>query len=78
MPEAANPEPDERAAENNTAESKDPEATSTDTLSDIEETEKAPESGEGESKEGGRSSVPSPDGAFGEGADRGGDDAGPM
>ena len=52
---------------------KDPEATSTETLSDIEEKEKV----SGAKTESGASNTPSPDGAFDEGrASR--DDAGPM
>ena len=62
-------------------ESKEPNAaaTSSETLSDVEETEKVSETGDKETNTGGGSSLPSPDGAFDEG--RGGDgleDAGPM
>ncbi|MDT4895782.1 MAG: hypothetical protein QOH25_859 [Acidobacteriota bacterium] len=62
-------------------ESKDPksDATSSETLSDVEETEKVPDTDEGGAEESEGSPVPSPDGAFDEG--RGGDgleDAGPM
>lgn len=63
-------------------ETKDPgsDATSADTLSDVEEAEKASESNESESDESKPSSLPSPDGAFDEGRDgaNGIEDAGPM
>ena len=55
------------------AQSRDPEATSSETLSDIEEKEKVADKGDNDSPSG----APSPDGAFDE--PRGGrDDAGPM
>jgi hypothetical protein len=62
-------------------ESKDPEsdATSSDTLSDVEKSEKVSQTGGGETDKNESSNVPSPDGAFDEG--RGGDgleDTGPM
>lgn len=64
-------------------ETKDPksDATSSETLSDVEETEKVSETGEGTSGDGEDSSaVPSPDGAFDEGRSGNGglEDAGPM
>lgn len=64
------------------AESKDPksDATSSETLSDVEETEKVSETGTSKTS-GSESSVsPSPDGAFdeGRGGSNGVEDAGPM
>jgi len=59
-------------------ESREPDstATSSDTLSDIEETEKVSDASSGE---GGRPSTPSPDGAFDESGGRGPrEDPGPM
>ena len=63
------------------AESKDPkaDATSSDTLSDVEETEKISETGGDTADSGEPGAVPSPDGAFDEGRKGGGlEDAGPM
>jgi hypothetical protein len=62
-------------------ESKDPrsDATSADTLSDMDEIEKISGTGEDETDEGEDSSAPSPDGAFDEGRSSDGlEDAGPM
>jgi hypothetical protein len=55
-------------------------ATSTETLSDIEDSAKVSEEGEDTTKSNGTSSTPSPDGAFdeGRGGQNGIDDAGPM
>jgi hypothetical protein len=61
-------------------ESREPDsaATSSDTLNDIEETEKVP-SASGQERGGSSSSTPSPDGAFDEGGGRGPrEDPGPM
>jgi hypothetical protein len=79
--ESKDPKSTESAEADKEVESKDPksDATSSETLSDVEETEKASDTGGKESDQGESSSVPSPDGAFDEG--RGGDgleDAGPM
>jgi hypothetical protein len=63
------------------AESTDPksDATSSDTLSDVEETEKVSETGGDKDDGREQSTVPSPDGAFDEGRRSGGlEDAGPM
>ena len=69
-------------AEAQSTESKDPksDATSSETLSDVEETEKVSKTDESESGEGESSPVPSPDGAFdeGRGSGNGLEDAGPM
>ena len=63
-------------------ESTDPksDATSSETLSDVEEAENVKETGGGDAGDGGEPSpVPSPDGAFDEGRRGGGlEDAGPM
>lgn len=73
MQEAKDPKSTGAATGESHAESKDPEATSSETLSDIEEKEKV----SGAKTEDGASDTPSPDGAFDEGrATR--DDAGPM
>jgi hypothetical protein len=77
--EAKDPKSTETADGTTRPESKEPksDATSDDTLSDIEETEKV--SGTSGQERGGRSSTPSPDGAFDEGggsAPR--EDPGPM
>jgi hypothetical protein len=79
--EAKDPKSTESANADEGVESKDPkaDATSSETLSDVEETEKVSETGGEETDKSEGSSVPSPDGAFDEG--RGGDgleDAGPM
>jgi hypothetical protein len=79
--EAKDPKSTASAETDEGVESKDPkaDATSSETLSDVEETEKVSETGDQETNTGEGSSVPSPDGAFDEG--RGGDgleDAGPM
>ena len=83
MQETKDPKSTASAGAGESAESTDPksDATSSETLSDVEEAEKVTETGGGETEagEGGRSPVPSPDGAFDEA--RGGDgleDAGPM
>ena len=74
MQESKDPKSTGAATGESHAESKDPEATSSDTLSDIEEKEKV----SGAKTEGGASSsTPSPDGAFDEGRTSR-DDAGPM
>ncbi len=73
MQEAKDPKSTGAVPGDSLAESKDPEATSSETLSDIEEKEKVSST----KTEGGSSDTPSPDGAFDEGrASR--DDAGPM
>jgi hypothetical protein len=63
-------------------ESTDPksDATSADTLSDLDETEKVAATDEDETDKSEGSSVPSPDGSFDEGRSGGGgiEDAGPM
>ena len=79
--ESTDPKSTESASAEEGVESKDPksDATSSETLSDVEETEKVSEIGDKETETSESSSVPSPDGAFDEG--RGGDgleDAGPM
>jgi hypothetical protein len=81
--ETKDPKSTETADTERSAESKDPksDATSSETLSDVEESEKVSEASEGEAEQaGGRSPVPSPDGAFdeGRGGDNGIEDAGPM
>ncbi|HJU53507.1 MAG TPA: hypothetical protein VJ715_03005 [Pyrinomonadaceae bacterium] len=67
--------------EGGAVESKDPkaDATSSETLSDVEETEKVSETGGDTADTNEQSPVPSPDGAFDEGRKGGGlEDAGPM
>jgi hypothetical protein len=80
--ETKDPKSTESAGASHDAESKDPksDATSSETLSDVEKTEKVSDKNESDSGEGGRSSVPSPDGAFdeGRGGSNGIEDAGPM
>jgi len=79
--ETKDPKSTESAGTDDVVESKDPktDATSTETLSEIEESERVSETDEGADNND-TSSTPSPDGAFDEG--RGGqggvDDAGPM
>ena len=73
MQEAKDPKSTGAATGEGHAESKDPDATSTETLSDIEEKEKV----SGAKTESGASDTPSPDGAFDE-ERTGRDDAGPM
>ena len=79
MQEAKDPKSTGTSGGDTVTESKDPksDATSTETLSDLEETEKV--SGV-QGKEGsGQSTAPSPDGAFDEGGSRGPrEDPGPM
>ena len=79
--ESKDPKSTETAGGGGDPESKDPksDATSSETLSDVEETEKVSETG-GDADGGGEpSSVPSPDGAFDEGRTGGPlEDAGPM
>ena len=73
MQEAKDSKPTGAATGESHEESKDPAATSSETLSDIEEKEKVSSA----KTEGGASDTPSPDGTFDEGrASR--DDAGPM
>ncbi|HKR02333.1 MAG TPA: hypothetical protein VJT09_16775 [Pyrinomonadaceae bacterium] len=80
--ETKDPKSTESAGTDGATESKDPksDATSSETLADVEKTEEVSERKEGGSNEGGDSSVPSPDGAFDEGRGSGGgiEDAGPM
>ncbi len=82
MEETKDPKSTESADADQGVESKDPksDATSSETLSDVEETEKVAGTGEDERDESENSSVPSPDGAFDEGRSGGGgiEDAGPM
>jgi hypothetical protein len=82
MEETKDPKSTESANIDNGVDSKDPksDATSSETLSDVEETEKAPDANESEAEETEASPVPSPDGAFDEGRGGGGgiEDAGPM
>jgi hypothetical protein len=78
--EAKDPKSTETAGGKSGAESKEPDsaATSDDTLSDIEETEKVSDTS-GKEGSGQSSSTPSPDGAFDEGGSRGPrEDPGPM
>jgi len=79
--EAKDPKSAESAGRDE-VESKDPksDATSTETLSDVEESEKVSEENEDATGRDDASSTPSPDGAFDEGrSGQGGiDDAGPM
>jgi len=76
------PKSTESADADKGVESKDPksDATSSETLSEVEATEKVSKTNESEAQEGKGSSVPSPDGAFDEG--RGGtgelEGSGPM
>jgi hypothetical protein len=72
MQETKDPKSTE-VVEGGTPQSKDSEATSSETLSEIEETEKVSDEKNG----GGASSTPSPDGAF-DGERGGREDAGPM
>jgi hypothetical protein len=78
--EAKDPKSTETAGGTTGAESREPDsaATSADTLSDIEETEKVTDTSGREG--GGQSSAPSPDGAFDEGGGSRGprEDPGPM
>jgi hypothetical protein len=73
MQEAKDPKPAGTAAGDRSTENKDSDATSSETLSDLEEKEQVSDTGSDDST----SSGPSPDGAFDEGRG-GGDDAGPM
>jgi hypothetical protein len=80
--ESKDPKSTESANADRGVESKDPksDATSSETLSDVEETENASQPGTEGKDESVNSSVPSPDGAFDDGRS-GGDgleDAGPM
>ena len=80
--ETKDPKSTESAGAEKNAESKDPksDATSSETLSDMEETEKEPTAGEGGAEKSEGAPVPSPDGAFdeGRGGSNGIEDAGPM
>ena len=80
--EKKDPKSTESAGAGPGAESKDPksDATSSETLSDVEGAEKASQTDHGGAQEGESSPVPSPDGAFdeGRGATNGIEDAGPM
>jgi hypothetical protein len=80
--ETKDPKSTESAGREAGAESKDPksDATSSETLKDVEETEKISKNDESEAQEGERSPLPSPDGAFdeGRGGSNGIEDAGPM
>ena len=79
--ETKDPKSTEMAGDDGSVESKDPkaDATSDETLSDVEETEKVSETGGDTPDTGEQSPVPSPDGAFDEGREGGGlEDAGPM
>jgi hypothetical protein len=79
--EAKDPKSAESSGAQNT-ETKDPksDATSSETLSEIEKTEKVSETDDGGADEKGHSPSPSPDGAFDEGrtSTNGINDAGPM
>ncbi len=79
--ETKDPKSTEAAGEGGEVESKDPkaDATSSDTLSDVEETETVSETGGDTADTDEQPPVPSPDGAFDEGRRGGGlEDAGPM
>ena len=80
--ETKDPKSTESAGAETGAESKDPksDATSSETLKDVEETEKISKKDEGTAEEGESSPFPSPDGAFdeGRGGSNGLEDAGPM
>jgi hypothetical protein len=83
MQETKDPKSSESAGADESPESKDPkaDATSSETLSDVEEAENAGDTSEtGTEDDHNNSSVPSPDGAFdeGRGATNGIEDAGPM
>jgi hypothetical protein len=73
MQEAKDPKPTGAAASEEGAGKKDPEATSRETLSELEEKERVSD----QNSESDTSSAPSPDGAFDE-ERTGRDDAGPM
>lgn len=79
--ESKDPKSTESANADDTLESKDPksDATSSETLSDVKETEQVSQPSDDDQEKSEGSGVPSPDGAFDE--SRGGDgveDAGPM
>jgi hypothetical protein len=80
--ETRDPKSTESAGNEGGTESKDPksDATSSETLSDVEETEKASETGGDDAADTDEQSpLPSPDGAFDEGRNGNGlEDAGPM
>ena len=82
MQDAKDPKSTENVNADKGVDSKDPQsdAASADTLSDMDEVEKIPETDVGEANGNGSSSFPSPDGAFDEGRGGGGDveDAGPI
>ena len=82
MQESKDPKSTEGVNADEGVDSKDPksDAASADTLSDLDEVEKIPETDVEEANGSGSSSFPSPDGAFDEGRGGGGDveDAGPM
>ena len=80
--ETRDPKSTESSEADQSVESKDPksDATSSETLSDVEKTEEVSPTTESEAREGESSSVPLPDGAFDEGRSgaNGIEDAGPM
>ncbi len=78
--ETKDPKSTESADAEKNVETKDPksDATSSDTLSDVEETEEVSETNESGAQEGESAPLPSPDGAFDEGGSNGIEDAGPM
>lgn len=79
--ESKDPKSTESAEADNGPESKDPksDATSSETLSDVENTEKVSQTGGDEADNNESSSVPSPDGAFDDGRRGDGlEDSGPM
>ncbi len=82
MQETKDPKSTESANAEQGVESKDPksDATSSETLSDVEETEKVSETGESGAQESENTPLPSPDGAFdeGRGGNNGLEDVGPM
>jgi hypothetical protein len=81
MQEAKDPKSTVTAGGDQGTQSKDPksDATSTETLSDLEEKEKVSDTKSRGDESGGEGTAPSPDGAFDEGASRGpSEDPGPM
>ena len=74
MQEAKDPKRADETTAGAPAENRDADATSSETLSDLEEKEKVSDATDSDRP----SSTPSPDGAFDEQRGRGGDDAGPM
>ena len=79
MQEAKDPESTETAGGDSSTEAREPDstATSSDTLSDVEQTEQV-NVPEGSDLTGGPSNPPSPDGQFDGGTNDGGVDPGPM